>query len=205
MTNQTDQTDLGRPVWYVAFGSNLYRPRLLAYLQGTAVPGSPAAHAQRGARDPSPPTADSYQALPYQLYFANHSKRWDGGAAFVDTQTPVETRTIGRRYLITWGQLEDIFAQENGATQTLPLSYDEFTEQGAVHGYDGWYDTVLFFGFSTNSDAQVAMATITSSQRHPVNPPSAAYAEVISRGLGELGYEQHIAAEYLTAAVGALE
>lgn len=202
----TNQTDLDRPVWYVAFGSNLYRPRLLAYLQGTAVPGSPTRHAQRGARDPSPPTADTYQALPYQLYFANHSKRWDGGgAAFVDPHTPAETRTIGRRYLITWGQLEDIFAQENGATQTLPLSYDELTRQGTVNGYDGWYDTLLFCGFDGNSEQRVAMATITSSKRHPPNPPSAAYAEVISRGLGELGYEQHIAAEYLTTAVGALE
>ncbi len=186
-------TRLDRPVWYVAFGSNLYRPRLLAYLQGTKTPGSPAGLREAGARDTSPPAADSYHALPYQLYFANQSKKWGGGVAFVDQASQVVTPTIGRRYLITWGQLEDLFRQENGASETLAMSEDELRTNGHVSGYGGWYSTLLHCGDTSG----VPLATITSTTRHPTNPPSPAYLEVISKGLGQLGYDDAPINEYL--------
>lgn len=196
MAGTSQMSSLDDLVWYVAFGSNLYRPRLLAYLQGTTIPGSPTGARENGARDSSPPSADNEHPLPFQLFFANHSTRWGGGgAAFVDPSTiEPASPTIGRRYLITQGQLEDVFRQENGATEVCEVDMDQLQTNGKLHGHDGWYDTLLYCG--KHSDG-VPMATITSSIRRPDNPPSSAYLEVISQGLGQLGYDSTRIAAYL--------
>lgn len=187
-------TNLDTPVWYIAFGSNLYRPRLLAYLEGNRIPGAPGQQRQTGARDHAAPTADEPHQLPFELYFANESKRWGGGgAAFVDPKTP-STTTIGRRFRLTWGQLEDVWRQENGATEPETASAEQLRSAGQLTGYTGWYQTLLYCGEHADG---APMATITSSHRHPGNPPSRAYLAVIDKGLAELGHTAQQRRDYL--------
>ncbi len=78
-----DRTGL---IWYVAYGSNLSRARFGCYLTGGTPVG--ARRANPGARDPSPPRADTALTLPGQVYFADTSAMWGGGVAFYDAGVP---------------------------------------------------------------------------------------------------------------------
>jgi len=98
-------------VWYVGFGSNLLRERLLAYLAGA--PDGTEFGPQAGARDPSPPIADRPTTIAHRLRFGSWSQGWGGAVAFVDAERDAAVPTHARAYLLTRGQLADIAAQEN--------------------------------------------------------------------------------------------
>lgn len=97
-------------VWYAAYGSNCSAERFRAYLEGGTPPG--ATHVHRGARDPSAPLADSPISLPFDVCFRGHATTWGGAPAFLE-HAPAAPGALGRRYLITLGQFEDVLAQEN--------------------------------------------------------------------------------------------
>jgi len=84
-------------LWYACYGSNLSYERFMAYINACA--------------DKTPPQKDAPCLLPHRLYFAGRS-RWGGAAAFVETALDVSARTLGRAYLVTPGQFEDIRRQE---------------------------------------------------------------------------------------------
>ena len=67
-------------VWYVAYGSNLYEARFLAYLKGCGddEPWGP----HRGAADQSPPVANRRVEVPHPVRFGGNSQRWGGGCCF---------------------------------------------------------------------------------------------------------------------------
>ena len=111
----SDATEL---VWYAAYGSNCSPARFRAYLEGGTPPG--ATHVHRGARDPSPPVADGPLVFPSAVCFRGHAKNWGGAPAFLEH---AETRAgaLGRRYLVTLEQFEDVLAQENRLDAPLPV------------------------------------------------------------------------------------
>ncbi len=117
--------DLNRPIWYAAFGSNVHRDRLLVYLTGGTIPFSPSGRVQEGARDASEPTGDQPFLIERTLLFAGRAKQWgDAGVAFCDSDHNPITPTHGRAYRLTAGQVEDVFRQENGQSELIPLDFD---------------------------------------------------------------------------------
>lgn len=100
---------MGDLVWYAAYGSNLSRARLLAYLRGGTVPGSGAR--EQGCTDPSPPRAESRALLPHPLIFAGHSWRWDGATARLDVGGAGRP-SLARLYLLSADQFDDLTVQE---------------------------------------------------------------------------------------------
>lgn len=165
-------------VWYAAYGSNCSRERLLAYLVGGPVGG--AGPEEIGARDPSPPRADAAFEFPHQICFSGTSSRWDGGVAYLEHRV-TDPGALGRRYLLTWEQLDDLVSQENRRI-SAPLPIHE-TGRGVRRAVGrGPYDSLL--GFEPLGG--IPVVTFTSPEPRedaPTNAPSAAYLATIAQGL----------------------
>lgn len=96
--------------------------------------------------------------IPHELYFANHSSRWqDEGVAFIDPEYNKEAQTLGRAYLITENQFKEIRQMEGPS----------------------WYDRVIDLEEIEDYPAK----TFTHSIRWEFNAPSMEYLNVISDGL----------------------
>jgi hypothetical protein len=106
-------------VWYASYGSNLKRERFMCYIKG----GRPRGGAKQylGCRDKRDPIESRPIPLNFELYFAGQSNTWrrgekdsgvPGGIAFI-RQNPERGPTLGRMYLITDGQFNDVVLQEN--------------------------------------------------------------------------------------------
>ena len=95
-------------LWYVAYGSNLFRAMFACYLSG----GRPAGGARHytGCRDPRPARTELPVTLPGGVYFALTSRVWGGGMAFYDPALP--GRAAARAYLLTRSQFCDVVSQE---------------------------------------------------------------------------------------------
>ncbi len=175
-------------VWYAAYGSNLCRDRFLRYLQGGPVPDTGGV-VQAGARDPAPPLADRPYEIDRLLYFAGASKTWNnGGVAYLDADNRSADPTLGRLWLITSQQFEDVYRQENrlavgwSADAGLGSSWSTLLAAGSANPTDGAYSQLLLLDHI--DDAPVV--TFTGARRHPEpNPPHDTYLAVIARGLHE--------------------
>lgn len=67
-------------ILYAVYGSNLYRERFIYYIKGGQFEGN----TYRGCNDKTEPEDYGYLFIPYRLYFAKESPRWDGkGIAFL--------------------------------------------------------------------------------------------------------------------------
>ncbi len=209
-------TDL---VWYAAYGSNLLAARFAVYLAGGPVPHRPTPSVQAGARDPSPPRADRRVELPHELVFAGASPGWGGGGvAFLDPrpQGPEAEPTLGRRWLITAEQFEDVFRQENGmavpGSDAHPGSgpggraevgdgplfdLDELAPGRHLDVADRWYGRVL--RLADGDDGRPVATFTTADPGHP--PPAAAhpsYLRTVGLGLIETwGLSPEVAARRL--------
>ncbi|MCI0724916.1 MAG: hypothetical protein L0338_39025 [Acidobacteria bacterium] len=98
-------------VWYASYGSNLFRPRFLLYIQGGTVEVTRRGY--EGCRDKTPPRADRPLTIDHELFFAGRSEHWQGAMAFIKPERGVET-TLGRMYLITDEQFNQVVRQERG-------------------------------------------------------------------------------------------
>jgi hypothetical protein len=181
-------------VWYVAYGSNMHAARFACYLSG----GRPrdARRTYLGCRDRSPPRRDIGVHLPGGLVFAGESMVWGGGIAFYD---PVARGELAARaYLVTFGQLSDVIAQE----ARRPVGGDLVLGDGA----DRWpvggshvYETLLYVA---DSDG-LPMFTITSLQNLAPAAPGAPYLRTVLDGLHEtFGWSPDERVEYLLRATG---
>ncbi|HEY6472038.1 MAG TPA: hypothetical protein VIY26_04035 [Acidimicrobiales bacterium] len=171
-------------VWYASYGSNLCADRFGCYLAGGLPRG--AAHPCRGARDATPPREDRPLDIPHRLYFAGTSKTWGGAPCFIDTVEDATTPTHARAYLITWGQFEDVVAQENGHRATPPIDR-------ALHGLaagtgqrigPGRYEHLLCVG--RLDDVPVLTFTSPSTMDDAgLAAPAPAYLSLLVDGLRE--------------------
>lgn len=166
-------------VWYVAYGSNLLLERLACYMLGGKPPG--ATRSMAGARDPSPPLAEGAQFLPHRLYFARNSRTWQGGGvAFVDPEPDPAVQTLGRRYLITREQFEDLLRQENVEPELdLPATW---TAAGRHRVCAGWYGEVLGLG-EFDGHPLLTCTNPEGLAGSPVNQPSKPYLQCVIAGL----------------------
>jgi len=96
---------------YAVYGSNLLKERFMAYINGGIYDGRHYA----GCKDKKKPEDLGYTFVPYRLYFAKESSRWDGkGVAFLTCKEKEndEYHTLVRRWKITDDQFKDIWKQE---------------------------------------------------------------------------------------------
>ncbi len=183
-------------VWYAAYGSNCDADRLATYLQGGVLPATGRDHA--GSADLAPPQADAAWTFDRALRFAGHSPAWGGAIALLTDDVGC---ALGRIWLLSWRQLEDVFAQENHAPHRR-LTAGEAHRHATV--WKRPYGRLLQVG--AHAGRPVITFTAPEPGARPAAAPSAAYLRTIVRGLvavhcldaGEL-------ADQLLAAVGVAE
>lgn len=131
-------------VWYACYGSNLLSSRFDEYIQNTT--------------SKAQPVESKPIILPYELYFAKQSSRWDHkGVAFIDSEK--SGHTYGWMYLITREQYEQIKAREGG-----------------------WYRRKVHVAYD---DMGIEIVTFTSTEKYEEQLPGERYLDVIRRGLKE--------------------
>jgi hypothetical protein len=88
-------------VWYACYGSNMWLPQFMCYIQGGQVEGM--VKDCIGCRDPSPPRASLWLTVSNQLFFGcKHSYTWGiGGVAFIDPLPEEDVKTYVHVYKIT--------------------------------------------------------------------------------------------------------
>lgn len=176
------QNEMGKKIWYASYGSNLSLERFMCYIAGGTPVGS--TNTNSGSRDKTPPSAKQPVSLDLELYFAGYSANWHGAPAFTRRSDKAAT-TLGRMYLITDDQFNDVVMQENDCTvdgsRFVPrfeelIQKDEFFLPGnRLYGHllrvdkkDGW-----------------PVLTFTTKRDQPINAPSETYIKVIVSGLME--------------------
>lgn len=146
-------------VWYACYGSNMLYERFCYYIKGGtyAMTGK----TYKGCSDKTLPTENAPILIPYELYFDNNSPSWGGGGvAFLDTSQP--SAVLGRAYLITDEQFDEVHLQEGSFSNW----YNNKVDLGAYRGYP--------------------IKTFTTSTRRQENRPSDAYLQVIMQGMQEM-------------------
>jgi hypothetical protein len=189
------------PVWYVAYGSNLYRERFSCYLAGGRPEGGARTYA--GCRDASPARAEHPVMLPGGIYFAHRSPTWGGGIAFYDPELP--GRAAARAYLLTRQQFGDVLVQEMHREVGEDLDLTPALTGGLQTLGPGRYETVIKVGEHEGRP----MLTFTSPHGAgpaDLNAPTASYLTMLGHGLREShGWTAARAASYLGARPGARE
>lgn len=180
-------------VWYAAYGSNCDAERLATYLQGGVLPATGSDHA--GSADPAAPRADAAWTFDRALRFAGHSPAWGGATALLTDDAGC---ALGRIWLLSWRQLEDVFAQENG------VPHRRLTEAEAHRHATVWdrpYGRLLRVG--VHAGRPVITFTAPQPSEQPAAAPSAAYLRTLVRGLLAVHrLEAAEVAERLSAAAG---
>lgn len=147
-------------VWYASYGSNLNKERFLCYIKGGLCHYN--GRSYKGCFDKSAPIEDRPIIIPHQMYFGNNSGSWGGkGVAFIDPQRTSEVSTLGRMYLITEEQFDEVQEQEGPS----PYWYGQLIDLGTADGYK--------------------IQTFTSGEIRPANAPSEVYLQAVSDGIKE--------------------
>ena len=154
-----DYADLANShIWYVCYGSNLRWERFSYYIKGGFCPLNGKTYA--GCDDTSDPLESRAVHVPYDLYFGGSSHVWEnGGVGFLD---PTYTGdAYARAWLVSRAQYEQIRDQEG-------RSPEWYCDEVALDPIEG-----------------IPARTFTNAERREKNAPSAAYLDVIRRGLLE--------------------
>jgi len=177
-------------VWYASYGSNCDLSRFMLYLEGGRRSGTHGDH--RGARNPSPPLDSAPVEFPTQVAFAGLSKRWGGGVAFLEHRGRPDTPgALGRRYLITREQFDDVVAQES-RRPTTAVEIDRLDRGMVTVIGSGWYDALL----TLEPVDGIPVVTFTSPnppESLEASAPSVEYLSTIATGLGQahgIGWER---------------
>ncbi|KAF3438084.1 hypothetical protein FNV43_RR20840 [Rhamnella rubrinervis] len=187
-------------VWYATFGSNMWRPRFLCYIQGGQVEGLQRPYP--GCVDTSPPKETLWKTFPYRLFFGREfSRSWGpGGVAFLNPERNIQEKAIMCLYRITLEQFNDVLLQENSLSTTIssPL-FDlialnsiktEESKSIEINMEKGWYRNAVYVG--KEHDLPILTMTCTQSEiegfksgKIPLRPPATNYAQTLIRGLVE--------------------
>lgn len=147
-------------VWYACYGSNLCKERFLWYIQGGGSKNNP------GCRDKTLPVVERPYIIHHELYFANQSRTWgNGGVAFLKLEKDEKIETLGRAYLITTEQLEDVKKQEGTSSN--------------------WYGHVMALGEMAGIPVKTLTRLPENMGHYVSNFPSLEYLDMLRRGLWE--------------------
>lgn len=147
-------------IWYACYGSNLCKERFLWYIRG----GGPKNN--QGCQDKTLPVVDRPYTIHHELYFANQSRTWgNGGVAFLKLEKDEKIETLGRAYLITAEQFEDVKKQEGASSN--------------------WYGHVLELGEMAGIPIKTLTRVPENTGQYVPNTPSLEYLDMLRRGLWE--------------------
>ena len=153
-------------LWYVSYGSNLLFERFRVYLDGK--PSIRLNQERSGCVRKDMPLACAYVQLPYPVYFARRSPRWNwSGVAFLDTHGT--GNALGKAYLVHRSQFHDLQVQE------------------------GWYPKLVRLKPILGIEA----CTFTADIKHDPVTPSDQYRMIMREGLAE-HYSASAAQDYVT-------
>jgi hypothetical protein len=156
--SELKSTDEKEYVWYASYGSNMLYERFMYYIKGGYYEFNNKSYP--GCKDKTLPKADKPVIIPYKMYFGNQSASWgNGGVSFLDLNTP--GKSLGRMYLVTREQFDDIHDQEGKHKNW----YNEICELGEFEGYK--------------------ILTFTNKTRRAVCMPSDKYFDVVDAGIKE--------------------
>ncbi|KAK9116471.1 hypothetical protein Sjap_015418 [Stephania japonica] len=190
-------------IWYACFGSNMWMPRFLCYIQGGQVEGM-----QKpcpGSIDKRPPEDIIWKIMPHRLFFGrSHTRTWgEGGVAFLHPESSIDDKTYMCLYKITLEQFNDLIVQENVLVQEnvqhdsmITPFFDLASLDSAVTKKsivleaikEGWYSNVVHLG----TEGALPILTMTcslsdvesfKSGKHPLSAPSKEYLNTLVRGL----------------------
>ena len=146
-------------IWYASYGSNILYERFLCYIKGGTFYANNVNY--KGCSDQTPLSASKAVIIPYEVYYGNESPSWGGtGVAFLDTSK--KGVSLGRMYLITDAQFEEVWKQEGRS----PKWYCDIVDLGEHEG--------------------CPIKTFTNNIRRSENPPSEKYLEVVRKGYAEI-------------------
>lgn len=170
-------------VWYASYGSNLlYKDGFLCYIKSGVRRG--ANQKENGCKDKTPPRKNKPIDIPFPLYFAERSPRWNGGGvAFIGLSKDEYNLTVCRMYLITEQQFIDVVKQEN-ENSTISIDFEEVKRIGSKVFSKSWYGNIIYLG--KNEGYPIFTFThYNNLEDHKYNTPSAAYLQIIAAGLKE--------------------
>ncbi|XP_044477204.1 histone deacetylase 5 [Mangifera indica] len=188
-------------VWYASFGSNMWKPRFLSYIQGGQVEGMKKACS--GSMDRNPPKETLWKTFPHRLFFGRNSTcTWGpGGVAFLNPESNNQEKTYLCLYRITLEQYNDVLLQENSPTNEKYSPFLDITALNSIADKKsislealkkGWYHNVVYLG----KERDIPILTMTCSLSDvesfksgeiPLRAPAVEYANVLIRGLVEGG------------------
>lgn len=190
-------------VWYAVYGTNLNENRFSCYIRGGTPEG--AFKLDIGCRDKTPAIDGGKIAIPFQLYFAKSSPKWENKAvAFLGSQLNPAILTLGRKYLISKEQFEDVFKQENNIkiTEETSIDFEEAKESVSVTVKESWYGRIIFLGMERG----FSVFTLTAYWEFKTGetlPPSSSYLKHIIRGIKQIyGFSNDKIYEYLNEKPG---
>jgi len=203
-------------VWYACYGSNVWKPRFMCYIQGGQEEGM--SNSCRGCSDKTPPLALEWLTIPHRLFFGHErTYTWGlGGVAFLNPILEDGVSTHVRLYKITKEQFNDVFSQEN---RQLPGSvWVEDHQIGLLrngppatpnHLLDllppRWYGCVKYLGekdglpILTFTCSEAKMEKFRNGEIEML-PPSEPYQAVMARGYGDNGFTHEQALECFSCA-----
>lgn len=190
-------------VWYAVYGTNLNEKRFSCYIRG-GVPGGTFKQ-DIGCRDKTPAVDGGKIAIPFQLYFAKSSAKWEHKAVgFLGPQPKPTVITLGRKYLINKDQFEDVFKQENNLKirEEIGIDFEEVKESGSLIVKKSWYGKIIFLGMEKG----LPVFTLTAYWKFKLeqtSPPSSSYLKHIIIGIKQVyGFSNEKIYEYLNEKPG---
>jgi hypothetical protein len=186
-------------VWYASFGSNLCEERFLCYIKGGKPHGS--TRREAGSRDQSFPLKVRPVELNYPLYFSSFSDRWGGGAAFIGTKKDASQTTLGRMYLITEEQFNDVVKQENDGVD-FSIDFKKVQQQGSELVQDSLYGNIVYVG-DCDDHPIFTFTHRDDIDKRTFTVPSESYLKMLIRGYKEAySLSDEEIADYLVAKPG---
>ncbi|XP_031489923.1 histone deacetylase 5 [Nymphaea colorata] len=186
-------------VWYASYGSNMWKPRFLCYIEGGQVQDM-----QRpcvGSNDRRPPKNVMWTTVPHRLFFGHsRTSTWGaGGVAFLHPESNSNNKAHICLYKITLEQFNDVLVQENRAIYAgnLPVvdlalvDYVAANKSVALQPLkEGWYHNVIFLGVQDDLPILSMTCPMSDIDRFksgelPLSLPAAGYKSCLIRGLVE--------------------